>query len=106
MTNSLPPPDLCDINVKDLSFRYNAHNPLTLKNISFYLPPGSRTLLLGGNGSGKSTLLRLLSGRHMSTEGTVDVCGKNAYRATELNFWRSYLSCDWGMSTVAFGASR
>ena len=52
-----------------LDFTYNAQNALTLTDINFELPQGSRTLLLGGNGSGKSTLLRVLSGRHMASGG-------------------------------------
>lgn len=35
---------------------------MVLHNISFSLPTGSRTLLVGDNGAGKSTLLRILAG--------------------------------------------
>lgn len=105
VSKSIPLPSDKSISVKNLNFRYNASAAFTLNDINLVLPPGSRTLLLGGNGSGKSTFLKILSGRHMPSEGKVIVCGEDAYRSTKLNFWRSYLSCDWGMSTVAFGAS-
>ena len=43
--------------------------------ISFELPPGSMTALLGGNGAGKTTTIAMIMGLTMPTSGTVCVLG-------------------------------
>jgi ABC-2 type transport system ATP-binding protein len=43
--------------------------------ISFTLPAGSVTALLGGNGAGKTTTIAMIMGLVMPTEGTVTVLG-------------------------------
>ena len=43
--------------------------------ISFALPPGSMTALLGGNGAGKTTTIAMIMGLTMPTSGTVCVLG-------------------------------
>jgi heme exporter protein A len=45
--------------------------------VSFTLPSGSRTALLGANGAGKSTLLSLLSTLIAPTEGSARVAGED-----------------------------
>lgn len=50
------------ITVSDVSYTYPNSNALALKNISFRLPQGSWTAVIGHNGSGKSTLAKLLDG--------------------------------------------
>lgn len=48
-----------DIEFKNVTFSYQ--NIEVLKDISFYLPQGSTTALVGPSGSGKSTITRLIS---------------------------------------------
>ena len=43
------------------------------RDVSFEVPAGSATALIGGNGAGKSTLLRLAAGLSVPTEGTLAV---------------------------------
>jgi ABC-2 type transport system ATP-binding protein len=43
--------------------------------ISFDLPPGSMTALLGGNGAGKTTTIAMIMGLTMPSSGTVCVLG-------------------------------
>ena len=102
------------IRVSDLTFRYTnvsrcdtSENPVVIHKLSFELPRGARCLLLGVNGCGKSTLLRILSGRHMfnETESNVSVNGMNPYRDHRANAEISYLECDWGLKSVAFGGT-
>ena len=52
-----------------------------LRNLSFSLPAGSCTMILGENGAGKSTLLRLVAGLITPTLGRVRVLGAGAEAA-------------------------
>ena len=49
-----------DIDFRDVSFSYIAGGEPTLKNVSFRMPAGSVTALVGRSGSGKTTLAGLL----------------------------------------------
>lgn len=49
-----------DISVDQLSYSYPGDGRLALDDISFSLPAGSKTAIVGPSGSGKSTLLLLL----------------------------------------------
>ena len=46
--------------------------------VSFNVPPGSMTGLLGHNGSGKSTLLKCIAGTLRQSTGTIQVQGRMA----------------------------
>jgi len=48
-----------------------------LKNISFFIPKGMTTVILGGSGCGKSTLLKHLIGLLKPTQGQININGKN-----------------------------
>ena len=64
--------------------------------ISFEVPRGSTTALLGGNGAGKSTTIAMLLGLLLPTRGDIRVLGENMlrhrYRVLErINFTSPYL---------------
>ena len=50
---------------------------VAIDDVSFSLPPGSKTALLGANGSGKSTLLATLSTLVSPTEGSAAIGGED-----------------------------
>jgi ATP-binding cassette, subfamily B, bacterial IrtB/YbtQ len=64
-----------DIEVHQVSFKYANAEQLTLRDLSFSVPSGSMTALIGESGSGKSTLLRLISRFFDTTAGEIRVGG-------------------------------
>lgn len=66
-----------EIRLERVSFRYLADGPDVLKNISFVLPKGKTTAIIGATGSGKSTLAALLMRMYDVTEGKITVDGKD-----------------------------
>lgn len=60
-----------DIEVNNVSFRYNDIEGFVLSNISFKINKGEYIGIVGSSGSGKSTLLRLLLGFEKPTGGKI-----------------------------------
>lgn len=63
------------IEVRELITHYD--NRMILKNISFSVPKGLITVILGGSGSGKSTLLKNLIGLLKPTRGNIIINNKD-----------------------------
>ncbi|HVF56053.1 MAG TPA: peptidase domain-containing ABC transporter [Pyrinomonadaceae bacterium] len=57
--------------VRNLSFQYDPHAPLVLRDISFTVEPGQKVAVVGATGSGKSTLALLLLGLAQPTSGEI-----------------------------------
>lgn len=86
------------IEVKDITKVYGKKkNTFTaLSNVSFTVPDGEVTAIVGKSGSGKSTLMHVMSGLDHATEGAVLVNGENlsqmkqknidAFRAHQMSF--------------------
>jgi len=62
------------IDVNGVSLSLPDGRPL-LSDVSFRVPEGSTTALIGQNGAGKSTLLRVIRGLQRSEEGSIQVDG-------------------------------
>lgn len=60
-----------DIEVVNVSFRYQPNGPLVLNNVSLHVSPGEFVAIVGVSGSGKSSLLRLLLGFESAETGSV-----------------------------------
>jgi ABC-type bacteriocin/lantibiotic exporter with double-glycine peptidase domain len=68
----LPAPRLAGrIELRNVSYRYDPHAPLALRDVSVTVEPGQKIALVGATGSGKSTLAMLLLGLYMPTEGQI-----------------------------------
>jgi ATP-binding cassette subfamily B protein len=62
---------------------------LVLKNISFDIPEGKVTAIVGASGSGKTTLLKLLLKYYEPVEGQITL-GNSNLKNISYNFWRSH----------------
>ncbi len=70
--------DSCgDIELKNVSFRYDGSESDTLHGISFKWKKGERIALVGANGSGKTTLAKLLLRLYDPNEGEICLNDKN-----------------------------
>lgn len=65
-----------EIELNNLSFRYNVDSALVLKNNNLKLIKGSRTGFMGVTGSGKSTLLDIIMGLLSPTSGKLAIDGQ------------------------------
>jgi len=82
------------IDVRDLSKRFG--EVLAVDGVSFAVPGGTTTALLGGNGAGKTTTIAMILGLLLPTAGEVRVLGvdmrTDRYRALgRMNFSSPYV---------------
>jgi ATP-binding cassette subfamily B protein len=63
-----------EVRLDSVWFRYE-HGPWTLQDVSFAVPPGTKTALVGETGSGKTTCAYLVARLYDATEGTVSIDG-------------------------------
>ena len=66
-----------EIEISQLSFRYETDGPLILKELSFHIKPGEFVAFVGPSGSGKSTLFRLLLGFEIPERGAIQFDGQD-----------------------------
>lgn len=72
------PIEIPAIEFRNVDFRYDKYAPKkTLDGISFSIPPGKVTAIVGASGSGKSTILKLMLGYYNVEKGSVTVAGRN-----------------------------
>ncbi len=65
------------LELKDVSFKYDADAPLTVKNISFSVRKGEMLSIVGTNGAGKSTIASLICGFNIQNQGQILLDGKD-----------------------------
>lgn len=54
-----------------VSFRYDVYSPFVLDGVSFTIPAGKVTAIVGASGSGKTTLLKLLLAFYQPVSGSI-----------------------------------
>ncbi|MFS0659317.1 thiol reductant ABC exporter subunit CydC [Niallia alba] len=60
-----------DIQVNQISYRYDREKALSLSNVCLDIPQGKKIAVIGRSGAGKSTLLKLIQGVIQPTEGSI-----------------------------------
>lgn len=76
------------IGIEGIGFKYDPHALRnTLEGISFRIPAGKVTAIVGASGSGKTTLVKLMLGYYPVAEGRITIGGQdiNSYN---LKWWR------------------
>lgn len=86
-SSEIQPGDLVFENVK---FAYEEAHPV-LKDISFCIPQGKNTAIVGTSGSGKTTILKLIEQLYLPNEGTIRIGDTDAGQIN-LFAWRERLS--------------
>ena len=79
------PSECGDLEIRNLSFKYDGAEKEALNNVSFTLHKGERVAIVGSNGSGKTTLVKLLLRLYDPSSGTIVLNNKNIkkYRINE-----------------------
>lgn len=78
------------IRFEHLNFKYDINNlEYTLRDISFEVPYGKVTAIVGASGSGKSTLLKLMLGYYSIRDGNLTVLGI-PINDIDVHSWRSH----------------
>ncbi len=67
------------VTIKNGTFKWDTETPEVLRNITFDIPKGALTAVVGTVGSGKSSLLSAILGELHKIEGSVNTVGKIAY---------------------------
>lgn len=76
------------INLYNVDFKYNPHvEDNTLSDISFSIPDGKVTAIVGASGSGKTTLIKLILGFYQIQDGKILIAGENIDKYN-LKWWR------------------
>lgn len=78
------------INIENIDFKYDPHAlKATLENISFNIPDGKVTAIVGASGSGKTTLIKLMLGYYRVMSGKIIIAGRNI-NEYNLKWWRCH----------------
>ena len=100
-----------NIEIKNLSFRYNIESDFVIKNINLKIRKGSKVGFVGKTGSGKSTLLDIIMALIEPTSGSFEVDGvkinTNNFRSWQVRIAHVpqaiYLSDTTILENIAFG---
>lgn len=86
-------PENADMEFSGVSFQYEGpHSPKVLDGISFKVPRGKVTAIVGASGSGKTTMLKMMLGFYSPVEGTVTLGGMDLKNYSE-SAWRRHCGC-------------
>lgn len=74
----------------NVDFKYDPHAfKNTLTDVSFDIPDGKVTAIVGASGSGKTTLIKLMLGYYPLISGSITIAGRNI-NEYNLKWWRQH----------------
>ncbi len=78
------------IQIECVDFKYDPHAlKKTLERVTFDIPEGRVTAIVGASGSGKTTLMKLMLGYYSVMSGTIKIAGRNINKYS-LKWWRRH----------------
>ncbi|MDC2664529.1 MULTISPECIES: peptidase domain-containing ABC transporter [Bacteroidaceae] len=78
------------IKIENIDFKYDPHAlKKTLDGVSFNIPEGKVTAIVGASGSGKTTLIKLMLGYYPVMSGSITIAGRNI-NEYNLKWWRRH----------------
>jgi ATP-binding cassette subfamily B protein len=78
------------IRLEQINFKYDPHAlKNTLCDVSFYIPEGKVTAIVGASGSGKTTLIKLMLGYYPVMSGAIYIANRNICDYN-LTWWRQH----------------
>ena len=78
------------IEIDGVDLKYDPHAlKNTLKEVSFSIPDGRVTAIVGASGSGKTTLIKLMLGYYKVASGSISIAGQDIDRYN-LKWWRRH----------------
>ena len=85
----LIPNNISKLSIENLSFKYpGSFNPFVLNDVTFDIPIGKITAIVGQSGSGKTTLLKLLLSYYPSINGMI-LINSNDLKTFNSESWRN-----------------
>lgn len=78
------------IHIDNIDFKYDPHAlKKTLEGVSFTIPEGKVTAIVGASGSGKTTFIKLMLGYYPVISGTISIAGRDIDEYN-LKWWRRH----------------
>lgn len=76
--------------IEAVDFKYDPHAlNKTIEGVSFDIPEGKVTAIVGASGSGKTTLIKLMLGYYPVASGSISIAGRNI-NEYNLKWWRRH----------------
>ena len=76
------------IDIDSIDFKYDPHAlKKTIEGVSFHIPEGKVTAIVGASGSGKTTLIKLMLGYYPVMAGSISIAGRDINEHS-LRWWR------------------
>ena len=76
------------IEIDSIDFKYDPHAlKKTIEGVSFHIPEGKVTAIVGASGSGKTTLIKLMLGYYPVMSGSISIAGRDINEHS-LRWWR------------------
>lgn len=79
-----------DIEIRNVSFRYDGADSDTLKNVNMNIRKGEKICIVGHNGAGKTTLVKLLMRLYDVNAGVISVAGRDIKEYNLQSYRESY----------------